>query len=102
MELISGCGFRYWHRSINPKKLVDVQFSSIHRNMTLQRMIRLYRLPDVSDDVIIFSDDVITRANTLYLAIVVYTFSLSFHSCYFPTLATLYIVAMAVFLSMMS
>jgi glycylpeptide N-tetradecanoyltransferase len=37
---------RYWHRSINPKKLVDVQFSSIHRNMTLQRMIRLYRLPD--------------------------------------------------------
>ncbi len=38
---------RYWHRSLNPKKLVDVQFSSLHRHMTLQRMIRLFRLPDV-------------------------------------------------------
>ena len=38
---------RYWHRSLNPKKLVEVQFSAIHRNMTLQRMMRLYRLPDV-------------------------------------------------------
>ncbi|XP_003383674.1 PREDICTED: glycylpeptide N-tetradecanoyltransferase 2-like [Amphimedon queenslandica] len=37
---------RYWHRSINPKKLVEVQFSSLHRRMTLQRMLRLYRLPD--------------------------------------------------------
>ncbi len=43
---ISVC--RYWHRSLNPKKLVDVQFSSLHRHMTLQRMIRLFRLPDVS------------------------------------------------------
>lgn len=39
---------RYWHRSLNPKKLVDVQFSSIHRHMTLQRMIRLYRLPETT------------------------------------------------------
>lgn len=39
---------RYWHRSLNPKKLVEVQFSSLHRHMTLQRMMRLYRLPDVS------------------------------------------------------
>lgn len=38
---------RYWHRSLNPKKLVDVQFSSLHRHMTLQRMIRLFRLPEV-------------------------------------------------------
>ena len=38
---------RYWHRSLNPKKLVDVQFSALHRHLTLQRMIRLYRLPDV-------------------------------------------------------
>ena len=38
---------RYWHRSLNPKKLVDVQFSSLHRHMTLQRMIRIYKLPEV-------------------------------------------------------
>lgn len=38
---------RYWHRSLNPKKLVDVEFSSLHRRMTLQRMIRIYRLPEV-------------------------------------------------------
>ena len=30
-------------------KLVEVQFSSLHRNMTLQRMIRLYRLPEVAN-----------------------------------------------------
>lgn len=39
---------RYWHRSINPKKLVEVQFSSLHQRMTLQRMMRIYRVPDVS------------------------------------------------------
>lgn len=38
---------RYWHRSLNPKKLVDVQFSSLHQRMTLQRMIRIYKLPEV-------------------------------------------------------
>lgn len=37
---------RYWHRSLNPKKLVDVQFSSLHQRMTLQRMIRIYKLPE--------------------------------------------------------
>lgn len=37
---------RYWHRSLNPKKLVDVKFSHIGRNMTLQRTIKLYRLPE--------------------------------------------------------
>lgn len=42
---------RYWHRSLNPKKLVEVQFSAIHRNMTLQRMMRLYRLPDAAKTV---------------------------------------------------
>ena len=39
---------RYWHRSLNPKKLVDIEFSHIPRNMTMQRMIKLYRLPEVS------------------------------------------------------
>lgn len=42
---IAAC--RYWHRSLNPKKLVDIQFSQMPRNMTMQRMIRLYRLPEV-------------------------------------------------------
>lgn len=38
---------QYWHRSLNPKKLVDVRFSALHKHMTLQRMIKLYRLPEV-------------------------------------------------------
>jgi glycylpeptide N-tetradecanoyltransferase len=37
---------RYWHRSINPKKLIDVKFSHLSRNMTLQRTVKLYKLPD--------------------------------------------------------
>lgn len=28
---------RYWHRSLNAKKLIDVQFSHLSRNMTMQR-----------------------------------------------------------------
>lgn len=37
---------RYWHRSINPKKLVEVKFSHLKRNMTMQRTIKLYKLAD--------------------------------------------------------
>lgn len=37
---------RYWHRSLNPKKLIEVQFSHLSRNMTMQRHLKLYRLPD--------------------------------------------------------
>ncbi|CAF0751852.1 unnamed protein product [Brachionus calyciflorus] len=37
---------RYWHRSLNPKKLIEIQFSYLQRNMTMQRTIKLYRLPD--------------------------------------------------------
>ncbi|XP_065053130.1 glycylpeptide N-tetradecanoyltransferase 2-like [Rhopilema esculentum] len=37
---------RYWHRSLNPKKLIDVKFSHLSKNMTMQRTIRLYRLPE--------------------------------------------------------
>ncbi|XP_070072068.1 glycylpeptide N-tetradecanoyltransferase-like [Drosophila takahashii] len=37
---------RYWHRSLNPKKLVDVRFSHLARNMTMQRTMKLYKLPD--------------------------------------------------------
>ncbi|KAL5039487.1 glycylpeptide N-tetradecanoyltransferase [Batrachochytrium dendrobatidis] len=41
---VSTC--RYYHRSLNPKKLVDTGFSYIPRNMTMARMIRLYKMPD--------------------------------------------------------
>lgn len=37
---------RYYHRSINPKKLTDVKFSSLTRNMTMKRALRLYSLPE--------------------------------------------------------
>ena len=37
---------RYWHRSINPKKLIEVKFSHLSRNMTMQRHLKLYKLPD--------------------------------------------------------
>uniref|UniRef100_A0A672GA24 Glycylpeptide N-tetradecanoyltransferase n=1 Tax=Salarias fasciatus TaxID=181472 RepID=A0A672GA24_SALFA len=43
---VSTC--RYWHRSLNPRKLVEVKFSHLSRNMTLQRTMKLYRLPDVN------------------------------------------------------
>lgn len=36
----------YWHRSLNPKKLIDVKFSHMSRNMTMQRTLKLYKLPD--------------------------------------------------------
>ncbi|EHB17663.1 Glycylpeptide N-tetradecanoyltransferase 2 [Heterocephalus glaber] len=39
---------RYWHQSLNPRKLVEVKFSHLSRNMTLQRTMKLYRLLDVT------------------------------------------------------
>lgn len=36
---------RYYHRSLNPKKLVDVGFTRLSSRMTMARMIKLYRLP---------------------------------------------------------
>lgn len=36
----------YWHRSLNPKKLIEVKFSHMSRNMTMQRTLKLYKLPD--------------------------------------------------------
>ncbi|XP_043923442.1 glycylpeptide N-tetradecanoyltransferase 2 isoform X2 [Protopterus annectens] len=42
---VSTC--RYWHRSLNPRKLVEVKFSHLSRNMTLQRTLKLYKIPDV-------------------------------------------------------
>lgn len=40
--------FRYWHRSLNPKKLIDVKFSHLSSKMTMARTIKLYKLPEVS------------------------------------------------------
>ena len=36
---------RYYHRSLNPRKLIDVGFSRLARNMTMQRTIKLYSVP---------------------------------------------------------
>ncbi|KAD0423214.1 hypothetical protein R6Q59_028731 [Mikania micrantha] len=41
---ISTC--QYWHRSLNPKKLIDVGFSRLGSRMTMSRTIKLYKLPD--------------------------------------------------------
>jgi len=37
---------RYWHRSLNPRKLIEVKFSHLRKNMTMQRTIKFYRLPE--------------------------------------------------------
>jgi len=37
---------RYWHRSLNPKKLIEVGFSRLAPRMTITRTIKLYALPD--------------------------------------------------------
>lgn len=41
---VSSC--RYFHRSINPKKLVEVQFSRVPPKMTMARLIKQYKLPN--------------------------------------------------------
>ncbi|CAK0785601.1 glycylpeptide N-tetradecanoyltransferase [Coccomyxa viridis] len=37
---------QYWHRSLNPKKLISVGFSRLAPRMTLARTLKLYKLPD--------------------------------------------------------
>ncbi|GAA0184375.1 transferase [Lithospermum erythrorhizon] len=34
----------YWHRTLNPKKLIDVGFSRLGERMTMSRAIKLYKL----------------------------------------------------------
>ncbi|OLQ11509.1 Glycylpeptide N-tetradecanoyltransferase 1 [Symbiodinium microadriaticum] len=41
---VSQC--RYWHRSLNPKKLIEVGFSHLGQRMTMARTIKLYKVPD--------------------------------------------------------
>ena len=48
---------RYWHRSLNPRKLIEVKFSHLTRNMTLQRTVKLYKLPNVSGHIVILSSN---------------------------------------------
>ena len=43
---ISSC--RYYHRSLNPKKLVEVGFTRIPQRMTMARMIKLYKVSDTT------------------------------------------------------
>jgi glycylpeptide N-tetradecanoyltransferase len=42
---VSEC--RYYHRSLNPKKLIEVGFSHLGPRMTMARTIKLYKVPDV-------------------------------------------------------
>lgn len=37
---------QYWHRPLNPKKLIEVGFSRLAPRMTMSRTVKLYRLPD--------------------------------------------------------
>merc|ERR1712048_308750 len=41
---VSEC--RYYHRSLNPKKLIDVGFSHLGPRMTMARTIKLHKVPD--------------------------------------------------------
>jgi glycylpeptide N-tetradecanoyltransferase len=41
---VSQC--RYFHRSLNPKKLIEVGFSRLAPRMTMTRTIKMYKLPD--------------------------------------------------------
>ncbi|KAI3388023.1 hypothetical protein SNEBB_010326 [Seison nebaliae] len=36
----------YWHRSINPKKLIEVKFSFVRPNLSMSQHIRLHKLPE--------------------------------------------------------
>jgi glycylpeptide N-tetradecanoyltransferase len=49
---------RYYHRSLNPKKLVRVGFSRLNPRMTMARMQKLYKVPDVpKHDLIEMTED---------------------------------------------
>lgn len=37
---------RYWHRSLKPKKLIEVGFSRLQERMTMSRLIKLLKLPN--------------------------------------------------------
>ncbi|KAL4474725.1 hypothetical protein ABPG72_002318 [Tetrahymena utriculariae] len=37
---------QYFHRSLNPKKLIEINFSSLGKNQTMARVQKLYKLPE--------------------------------------------------------
>uniref|UniRef100_A0AC34FRT4 Glycylpeptide N-tetradecanoyltransferase n=1 Tax=Panagrolaimus sp. ES5 TaxID=591445 RepID=A0AC34FRT4_9BILA len=37
---------RYWHRTLNPKKLIETSFSALQPNMTMARTIKLFKVAD--------------------------------------------------------
>ncbi|KAK9815189.1 hypothetical protein WJX73_010437 [Symbiochloris irregularis] len=39
---------QYWHRSLNPKKLISINFSRIAPRMTMARTLKLYKLPEAT------------------------------------------------------
>ena len=43
----------YWHRSLNPKKLVEVGFNELPSNMPMARYMKLHKLPKMEELVII-------------------------------------------------
>ncbi|VDD90603.1 unnamed protein product [Enterobius vermicularis] len=64
---------RYWHRSLNPKKLIEVKFSHLSHRMTMQRTMRLYKLPDTTENknLVVMNPSHVTSAHALlngYLA----------------------------------
>lgn len=38
---------RYWHRSLNPKKLIDVKFSQLNPKLTMAATVKMYKVPEV-------------------------------------------------------
>ena len=40
------CRATYYHRSLNPKKLIEVRFSALGPNQTLPMVKKLYALPE--------------------------------------------------------
>ncbi|GBE61053.1 hypothetical protein BOVATA_025460 [Babesia ovata] len=43
---------RYWHRTLNIRRLVDARFTSIGHRMTISRAQRLYKLPAETDGIV--------------------------------------------------
>jgi glycylpeptide N-tetradecanoyltransferase len=40
---------QYWHRSLNPKKLIEIGFSRLRPRMTMNQTIKLFKLPATPD-----------------------------------------------------
>jgi hypothetical protein len=38
--------FRYYHRLLNPKKLIEIGFTRLAPRMTMARTLKLHKLPD--------------------------------------------------------